>query len=81
RAGHKKRWKAYNGPFFNDPHLKSRHFTIERRVIDTIRHTPKGATIRIAVYSFDRMPVAEALIAAYHRGVKVQMLLNDHQDT
>ena len=75
------RWKAYDGPFFNDPHTKADHFTIERKVIDTIRHVPKKATIRIAVYSFDRMPVADALIAAYRRGAKVQMLLNDHQDT
>ncbi len=75
------RWKAYDGPFFNDPHVKSKHFVIEKRVIDTIRHTPKGATIRIAVYSFDRMPVAQALVDAHRRGVRVQMLLNDHQDT
>ena len=54
---------------------------IEKRVIDTIRHTPKGATIRIAVYSLDRMPVAQALVDAHRRGVRVQMLLNDHQDT
>ena len=47
------RWKAYQGPFFNDPHITSRHFVIERRIIDTIRHARKGSTIRIAVYSFD----------------------------
>jgi phosphatidylserine/phosphatidylglycerophosphate/cardiolipin synthase-like enzyme len=80
-TGTGKHWTAYNGPYFNDPHLRSGHFRIESKVIDTIRHTPKGATIRIAVYSFDRMPVAEALIAAAHRGVHVQLLLNDHQDT
>jgi hypothetical protein len=80
-TGKGRRWKAYNGPYFNDPHLKAGHFRIESKVIDTIRHVPKGATIRIAVYSFDRMPVAHALIEAVHRGVKVQMLLNDHQDT
>jgi phosphatidylserine/phosphatidylglycerophosphate/cardiolipin synthase-like enzyme len=81
KPGSRKKWKAPNGPFFNDPYLKKGHFRIEREVIDTIRHTPKGSTIRIAVYSFDRMPVAAALIAAHRRGVKVQMLLNDHQDT
>jgi phosphatidylserine/phosphatidylglycerophosphate/cardiolipin synthase-like enzyme len=77
----RKRWKAPQGPFFNDPHLKKGWFRIERKVIDTIRHTRKGSTIRIAVYSFDRMPVADALVRAYRRGVKVQMLLNDHQNT
>jgi hypothetical protein len=79
--GHGHRWKAPSGPFFNDPHIRSRHFTIEKRVIDTIRHTKRGSSIRIGVYSFDRMPVANALVAAYRRGVHVQMLLNDHQDT
>ena len=81
RAVKPKRWKVPKGPYFNDPHLKKGWFRIERKVIDTIKHTPKGSTIRIAVYSFDRMPVADAIIAAYRRGVKVQMLLNDHQDT
>ncbi|GAA5122051.1 hypothetical protein GCM10023339_39810 [Alloalcanivorax gelatiniphagus] len=75
------KWDAPQGPFFNDPHLREGHYRIERRVIETIRHTPKGSTIRIAVYSFDRLQVADALIAAARRGVKVQMLLNDHWDT
>ena len=60
RSSQGHRWKAYNGPFFNDPHIKADHFKIESKVIDTINHTPRGATIRIAVYSFDRMPVAQA---------------------
>ena len=81
RAGRHHKWKAPRGPFFNDPHRKAGHFRIERRVIDTIKHARRGSTIRIAVYSFDRMPVADALVKAYRRGVKVQMLLNDHQNT
>jgi phosphatidylserine/phosphatidylglycerophosphate/cardiolipin synthase-like enzyme len=81
RAGKPRTWKAPNGPFYNDPHRRTGHFTIEQQVIKTIRHTPRRETIRIAVYSFDRMPVANALIDAHRRGVRVQMLLNDHQDT
>ena len=77
----RRKWKAPKGPFFNDPHRKKGYFTIERKLIQTIKHTPKGSTIRIGVYSFDRMPVAKALVAAHKRGVKVQMLLNDHQYT
>lgn len=75
------KWKAPSGPHFNDPHRKAGYFRIERKVIDTIRHTPRGSMIRIAVYSLDRMAVADELVAAHRRGVKVQMLLNDHQDT
>ena len=76
-----KKWKAPSGPFFNDPHRRKGHFRIERKVIDTIDRTRKGSTIRIAIYSLDRVPVARALAAAHRRGVKVQMLLNDHWET
>ena len=76
-----RKWEAPRGPFFNDPHRKEGHYRIERQVIQTIKHTPRGSYIRIAVYSFDRVQVAHAIIAAHRRGVKVQMLLNDHWDT
>ena len=78
KPGPSKRWTAPSGPFFNDPHRAEGHFRIERKVIDTINRTPKGSTIRIAIYSLDRMNVARALVAAHRRGVKVQVLLNDH---
>ena len=43
-----------------------------------LRHVPKGERVRIALYSFDRIPVADAIVAAHRRGVHIQMLLNDH---
>jgi len=73
-----KRWKAYQGAFFNNPHIPSQRYRIERRLLDTLRHVPKGETVRIALYSFDRIPVANAIVAAHKRGVRIQMLLNDH---
>ncbi|MXG91200.1 phospholipase D-like domain-containing protein [Nocardioides flavescens] len=77
-----KGYRAPEGPFFNNPRgSQAAKFRIERQVLAAIRATPKRSTIRIALYSFDRMPVAEALAAAHRRGVKVQLLLNDHQDT
>ena len=78
KPGTSKKWKAPSGPFFNDPHRAKGHFRIERKVIDTIDRTRKGSTIRIAIYSLDRLNVARALVAAHRRGVRVQMLLNDH---
>jgi hypothetical protein len=81
KGKHPKRWKAYKGAYFNNPHVNGSRFKIERRLIDTLRHVPKGGTVRIAVYSFDRIPMANAIIAAKRRGVHIQMLLNDHQDT
>jgi phosphatidylserine/phosphatidylglycerophosphate/cardiolipin synthase-like enzyme len=77
----KRKWKAPNGPYFNDPHVKKGHFAIEGKVIETIRHARPKSIIRIAVYSLDRVPVANALVAAKKRGVRVQVLINDHQDT
>jgi hypothetical protein len=79
-AGKKKpkRWSAYQGAFFNNPHLPSQRYRIERRLLDTLRHVPKGETVRIALYSFDRIPVANAIVAAHRRGVRIQILLNDH---
>jgi phosphatidylserine/phosphatidylglycerophosphate/cardiolipin synthase-like enzyme len=76
--GKKGRWKPYSGAYFNNPHIPSQRYRIERRLVDTLRHVPKGQTVRIALYSFDRIPVANAIVAARNRGVNIQMLLNDH---
>ena len=54
-------------------------FRIERQIVEAIRHAHKGSCIRIAVYSFDRVNVAKALINAHKRGVREQVLHNDHQ--
>ena len=54
---------------------------IERTVLDAIQHARKDSYIKIALFSFDRRPMGDALIKAYHRGVHVQVLLNDHQVT
>jgi len=81
-VGKKRRYKAPTGPYFNNPRGGLAAKTaIERKILEVLRHVPKGETARIALYSFDRIPVANALIAAHKRGVNIQMLLNDHQDT
>ena len=75
----KKRYKVQTGPVFNNPRAGTAgKFRIEREVLEVLRHTLKGETVRIALYSFDRIPVAQAILAAHRRGVHIQMLLNDH---
>jgi phosphatidylserine/phosphatidylglycerophosphate/cardiolipin synthase-like enzyme len=68
-----------SGPIFNNPRgtlgAKDRILT---HVVRTIESTPRGSEIRIAAYSNDRPDVAEALIAAHQRGVRVQLVLNDN---
>ncbi len=75
-------WLPVNGPIFNNPRGSTvERYRIQRRLIDAINHTHKGAIIRMSLYSMDRVEVANALIAAKRRGVKVQILINDHQVT
>jgi phosphatidylserine/phosphatidylglycerophosphate/cardiolipin synthase-like enzyme len=72
------KWKAPRGAFFNNPHLPKDRLRIERRLLDTLRHARKKTTVRIAIYSMDRIPVANAIVAAHKRGVRIQILINDH---
>jgi phosphatidylserine/phosphatidylglycerophosphate/cardiolipin synthase-like enzyme len=75
-------WRPVVGGFFNNPWGdRAAKFRIERQIVEAIRHARKGSYIRIAVYSFDRMNVARALVDAHKRGVRVQVLHNDHQVT
>lgn len=79
---HKRAYSPPTGPIFNDPYGGDEaRFRIERHILAAIRNTPKKGHIRIALYSFDRVPLAKALVAARKRGVQVQVLLNDHQVT
>jgi hypothetical protein len=78
----KGRYKVPTGASFNNPRGGwDARLRNERKVVRAIDNTRKGAIIRFALYSFDRIPVAKRLIAARNRGVHVQLLLNDHQDT
>ena len=72
-------WKPAPGAAFNYPVGSGQARTVlVRRVIAAIDHTLGGETIRIAAYSFDRTDVMNALLAAHHRGVRVQIVLNDN---
>lgn len=73
-----KRWKVPTGPKFNNPMVPKDRFVIERHILRAIRNTPRGEKIIISAYSLDRQVFADELIRAYKRGVKVQVLLNDH---
>lgn len=82
QAAKKAGWQPPTGVVFNNPYSDgAARFRIENRLLEAIRHTPSSGHIRISVYSFDRVGVANALVAARKRGVQVQILLNDHQVT
>ena len=80
--GDKKPWRPKVGPVFNNPYGGAAdRFRIERRILEAIRHSGKNDKIKIAIDSWDRMDMADAVIAAHRRGAQVQILLNDHQVT
>jgi hypothetical protein len=65
---------------FNDP---TGDAAAQNRIADHIRRaiddTPRGGTIRMAAYSFDRRDIADALLrACTRRQVTVQVVLNDN---
>lgn len=70
-------WMPKPGPVFNNPLGRlAQQQAILRQVLAAVRHTRRGATIRIAVYSFDRADLAKALRKAHERGVHVQVVVN-----
>jgi hypothetical protein len=70
-------WRPRVGAVFNNPlGSKPKQQAILRQVLAAVRHTHRGATIQIAVYSFDRADLAYALRRAYQRGVHVQIVVN-----
>jgi phosphatidylserine/phosphatidylglycerophosphate/cardiolipin synthase-like enzyme len=70
-------WRPHTGPTFNNPlGKKKQQQAILRQVLQAVRHTHRGATISMAVYSFDRADLAYALRKARKRGVRVQIIVN-----
>jgi hypothetical protein len=67
------------GAAFNDPGgTRVEQNRLAVRVRETIESVPRGGIIRMAIYSFDRPDIADALIAACMRHVSVQIVLNDN---
>ena len=67
------------GPTWNNPRgdYAARNVNMWK-VRNTIDSVPRGGVIRIAVYSYNRRDVGDALIRACRRHVSVQLVLNDN---
>ena len=75
-------WAPPAGGHFNNPFGdRAAQRRIEDVIYAAVTHARRGSTIRMSVFSFDRGRMGDALIDAYKRGVHVQMLVNEHQDT
>ena len=68
-----------NGVLFNDPTgSKADQLRITRHIERSIDGAPPGSTIRIVQYSFDIESAAKKLVAAFERGVHIQMIVDQH---
>ena len=73
-------WTPRTGAVFNRPvGTADEQRAIFAHVNRAIDATPRGATIRFAVFSFADKPTATRLINAHKRGVKVQLIFNGHE--
>ena len=67
------------GIIFNNPiGSADQQFAIMNHLVKSVNSVPTGSTIRIAVYSFSYTPLADALVAAFNRGVVVKLIIDDH---
>ncbi|CAN5553289.1 hypothetical protein BH10ACT10_BH10ACT10_09520 [soil metagenome] len=63
---------------FNDPTGSvAEQYALVRRVDRAVDRTPRGATIRLAAYSFAMPSTSRALLRAHRRGVRVQVVVDD----
>ncbi|MCW3005363.1 MAG: hypothetical protein JWQ20_4661, partial [Conexibacter sp.] len=67
------------GPTWNSPRgdYAARNVNMNK-VRNTIDSVPRNGVIRIAVYSYNRRDIGDALIRACRRRVSVQLVLNDN---
>jgi len=63
-------------PIKGDPDDHAAEHPVVKRLIEMINHVPPRERIRIVTRSFSLHPVADALIDAHRRGVRVQVIVN-----
>ncbi len=66
---------TFNNPFSS---YSSTRYAVINQINSAIDNTPKGHYIRIATYSIKYKVSADKLIAAHKRGVKVQIITDNH---
>jgi hypothetical protein len=71
-------WRPVDGVIFNNPKGSA---AAERAIITqldrAVNGVPRGGSIKMAMYLFDRPTTAKALIRAHQRGVNVQLIIDD----
>ena len=64
---------------FNDPFgSEARQYALIRHIDTKIDRAPRGATVRVAAYSFAMRSTTDALVRAHRRGVVVKVVVDRH---
>jgi hypothetical protein len=67
-----------NGATFNDPRgSAAQQDAIFTQIIQLVDATPAGEQIRVSMFDFTDGAVADALLRAYRRGVRVRVIVDD----
>ncbi|MEQ4305796.1 phospholipase D-like domain-containing protein [Plantactinospora sp. B6F1] len=67
-----------NGPTFNDPlGSAASQAAIFTQIIQLVDATPAGEQIRVSVFDFTDAAIADALLRAHRRGVRVRVIVDD----
>lgn len=76
-------YTAPQGAIFNRPTAAGpgEENVIQDHLVDLARHAVPGSEIKVALYTWREEPFKNALLKAYERGVRVQVLLNNAADT
>ncbi len=78
-AAAKARYTPESGALMNVPMgTQAEKHRLAVKLRKSIWAAPEGSVIKIAVYSFDRKELGDALVAACDRGVAVQVVINDN---
>lgn len=67
---------------FSDPWSRSKaaQYRLHAIQIAAINAAPKGATIRLVMYTLATETAGQALLSAHRRGVQVRIIIDDHAD-
>lgn len=81
QAAERKAWRPTAGVKFNVARVGGeRQFRLEQQIIAAIRHARPRSTIKMVMFSYDRMQVTDALLEARReRKVHVQVIVNGHE--
>jgi phosphatidylserine/phosphatidylglycerophosphate/cardiolipin synthase-like enzyme len=75
-------WVPREGVIFNNPKgAQASEYRIILQIVRAVERAPRGSTISMAMYLFNQQSIAWRLYAAHRRGVNVQIIIDDGENS